>query len=188
MTDDGLPAGSSTARRAPGRAGNYDRRVSDEALPDAFREAMAGLCSGVAVITARRPDGHPCGLVATSVSSFSGSPPSVLVSVDHGSRCHGALVDGDSFGVHVLAAGQESLARVFAGRGDDKFAGVGWSWDGGVARIGGTLSFLRCRRSALFELYDHSLVVGDVIAASVAGGEPLVYWSRRMGWRLAPVP
>jgi flavin reductase (DIM6/NTAB) family NADH-FMN oxidoreductase RutF len=158
--------------------------VTDVAVPDLFREAMASLCSGVAVITARRPDGDPCGLVATSVSSFSARPPSVLVSVDHGSRCHGALVDGDTFGVHVLGAGQESLAHVFAGRGDDKFAGVEWSWDEGVAQIAGALSYLRCRRSALFELYDHSLLVGDVTGGSLSGGDPLVWMRRSMGWRL----
>jgi flavin reductase (DIM6/NTAB) family NADH-FMN oxidoreductase RutF len=151
-----------------------------------FREAMASLVSGVAVITARRDDGQPCGLVATSVSSFSAHPPSVLVSVDHSSRCHRALVDGDTFGVHVLAAEQEPLAHVFAGKGEDKFAGIDWSWDDGVARIEGTLSYLRCRRSALFELYDHSLLVGDVTGGSVTRGEPLVYMSRRFGWRLAP--
>jgi flavin reductase (DIM6/NTAB) family NADH-FMN oxidoreductase RutF len=156
------------------------------AVPELFREAMAGLCSGVAVITARREDGNPCGLVATSVSSFSAQPPSVLVSVDHSSRCHRALVDGDTFGVHVLNAEQEQLARVFAGRGDDKFAGVDWSWDDGVARIARTLSYLRCRRSALFELYDHSLLVGDVTGGRVDPGEPLVYMRRSFGWRLAP--
>jgi flavin reductase (DIM6/NTAB) family NADH-FMN oxidoreductase RutF len=157
-----------------------------EAVDEIFRESMAALCSGVAVVTARRPDGDPCGLVATSVSSFSASPPSVLVSVDHSSRCHRPLVDGDTFGVHVLAADQEPLARVFAGKGDEKFAGIEWSWDDGVARIAGCLSYLRCRRSALFELYDHSLLVGDVTAGSVAESAPLVYMWRRMGWGLAP--
>jgi flavin reductase (DIM6/NTAB) family NADH-FMN oxidoreductase RutF len=153
-------------------------------VPELFREAMARLCAGVAVITARRPDGDPCGLVATSVSSFSASPASVLVSVDHSSRCHGALVDGDRFGVHVLAADQEPVAHVFSGRGDDKFAGIDWSWDDGVARIAGTLSYLRCRRSALFELYDHSLLVGDVTGGTLGGGDPLVWMERSMGWRL----
>ena len=157
-----------------------------EGVDDLFRDAMAALCSGVAVITARRPDGHPCGLVATSVSSFSARPPSVLVSVDHSSRCHRPLVDGDTFGVHVLANDQEPLARVFAAKGDEKFAGAKWSWDDGVARIDGCLAYLRCRRSALFELYDHSLLVGDVTGGSVTESEPLVYMWRRMGWRLVP--
>jgi flavin reductase (DIM6/NTAB) family NADH-FMN oxidoreductase RutF len=151
-----------------------------------FREAMAGLASGVAVVTARRDDGHPCGLVATSVSSFSAAPPSLLVSVAHTSRCHDALTDGEQFGVHVLAADQESLAHTFAGLGDDKFAGIEWDWDAGVPRIDGALSYLRCRRSALFELYDHSVLVGDVAGGDVRSGDPLVYMARRMGWRLDP--
>jgi flavin reductase (DIM6/NTAB) family NADH-FMN oxidoreductase RutF len=75
---------------------------------------------------------------------------------------------------------------VFAGKGDEKFAGVDWSWDDGVARIDGCLAYLRCRRSALFELYDHSLLVGDVTGGSVTGSQPLVYMWRRMGWRLEP--
>ena len=158
----------------------------DDAVPELFREAMAGLCSGVAVVTARRDDGNPCGLVATSVSSFSARPPSVLVSVDHSSRCHRALVDGDTFGVHLLAADQEPLAHVFAGRGDDKFAGVDWSWDDGVARLAGSLAYLRCRRSALFELYDHSILIGDVIGGRHDPGDPLVYLDRRMDWRIQP--
>jgi flavin reductase (DIM6/NTAB) family NADH-FMN oxidoreductase RutF len=149
-----------------------------------FREAMARLAAGVAVVTARRDDGHPCGLVATSVSSFSAAPPSLLVSVAHTSRCHDALTDGEAFGVHVLAADQEPVAHVFAGLGDDKFAGVDWSWDDGVPRIGGVLSYLRCRRSALFELYDHSVLVGDVTGGQVRDAEPLVYLARSMGWRI----
>jgi flavin reductase (DIM6/NTAB) family NADH-FMN oxidoreductase RutF len=136
------------------------------------------------VITARRSDGDPCGLVATSVSSFSATPPSVLVSIGHSSRCHTALTEGEAFGVHVLAAGQEPLAREFAGRGDDKFASVDWHWDDGVPQLAGALSYLRCRRSALFELYDHSLLVGDVTGGSVDHAEPLVYMARSMGWRL----
>ena len=153
-----------------------------------FREAMATLCSGVAVVTGTTPeDGRPCGLVATSVSSFSADPPSVLVSIAHSSRCHQALTEGDGFGVHVLAADQEPVANVFAGLGEDKFAGLAWRYDGGVPRLAGTLSFLRCRRSAVFELYDHTLLVGDVVAGAFERGEPLVYMSRSMAWRLEPI-
>ena len=53
-----------------------------------------------------------------------------------------------------------------------------------MARIGGTLSYLRCRRSALFELYDHSLLVGDVTGGAIEAGEPLVYVRRSFGSRV----
>jgi flavin reductase (DIM6/NTAB) family NADH-FMN oxidoreductase RutF len=149
-----------------------------------FREAMAGLCSGVAVVTAQRPDGQPCGLVATSVSSYSADPPSVLVCIAHTSRCHEALADGEWFGMHLLAADQEDVARTFAaGALEDKFD---WSWDDGVPLLGGVVSYLRCRRAARFDLYDHSVLVGNVASGRHDGGDPLVYMDRRMNWRLAP--
>src|SRR5436853_2908652 len=133
---------------------------------------MASLCSGVAVVTARKPDGQPCGLVATSVSSFSAEPASLLVSVAHTSRCHSALAESTRFGVHLLAADQIPLPDEFAGLGDDKFAGFEWSWDGDVPVLDGVLAYLRCRRSALFELYDHSILIGDLEGGAIADREP----------------
>jgi flavin reductase (DIM6/NTAB) family NADH-FMN oxidoreductase RutF len=156
------------------------------AVADLFRDAMAGLCSGVAVLTARRPDGQPCGLVATSLSAFSAAPPSVLTSIGHVSRCHTALAECRHFGVHILMADQERLAHVFASLAEDKFDGVDWDWDDDVPELAGALAYLRCRRSALFELYDHSILIGDVLGGTRAAGEPLVYLERRMDWRLRP--
>ena len=151
-----------------------------------FRDAMASLASGVAVLTARRDDGAPCGLVATSLAAYSIRPPSALVSIGHTSRCHEALADGPSFGIHLLAAHQEPMARTFADpRTEDKFDGVTWRWDGDVPAIDGTLAYLRCRRSARFDLYDHTILIGDVLHGRHDGGDPLVYLERRMGWRLS---
>ena len=151
-----------------------------------FRDTMAALASGVAVLTARRDDGAACGLLATSLAAYSVRPPSLLVSIGHTSRCHEALADGAEFGVHLLAIAQEPIARVFADRQiDDKFAGLDWSWDGQVPAIGGMLAYLRCRRSARFDLYDHTILIGDVQGGRLGHGDPLVYLNRHMGWRLS---
>lgn len=159
--------------------------MPDAGVAELFHESMASLASGVAVIAARRGDGEPCGLVATSVASFSARPPSVLVSIDHRSRCHGALVACAHFGVHVLGTASEQLARTFAGRGENKFANHDWSWDGDVPHLRGTLSYLRCRRAENFERYDHTILIGDLLAGDLAGGEPLLYAHRRMDWLLS---
>jgi flavin reductase (DIM6/NTAB) family NADH-FMN oxidoreductase RutF len=151
-----------------------------------FRDAMAALASGVAVVTARRDDGAPCGLLATSVSAFSADPPSVLASIGHVSRCHDALIESEHFGVHLLSSDQEAVAATFAALGEDKFAGVEWTWDQDVPAIGGVVAYLRCRRSALFELYDHSILIGDVVNGARGAREPLVYMERSMRWRIEP--
>lgn len=155
-------------------------------MDDLFREAMSSLASGVAVVSARRPDGKPCGLAATSVASYSAHPPSLLVSVAHSSRCHSALTESGHFGVHILRADEVELAHVFAGRGDDKFAGLDWHWDGAVPELDGAIAYLRCRRAATFERYDHTILIGDIEAGRFEHGEPLLYARRRMDWLLAP--
>jgi len=155
-------------------------------VPELFHEAMASLASGVSVITARRPDGSPCGLVATSVSSYSGEPPSLLASIGHRSRCHDALTTCERFGVHILHSGEEHIARAFAGQSDDKFAGLDWRWDDEVPELGGALAYLRCRRAENFSRYDHTIVIGDIEGGRLERAEPLLYARRRMDWLLHP--
>jgi flavin reductase (DIM6/NTAB) family NADH-FMN oxidoreductase RutF len=78
------------------------------------------------------------------------------------------------------------MARVFAGRGDDKFAGLGWSWDRDVPEIHGALAYLRCRRAENFQHYDHTVLIGDLHGGRHTAGEPLLYAQRRMDWLLQP--
>ncbi len=149
-----------------------------------FREALASLASGVTVITARRADGDPCGLAATSVSSYSAHPPSLLVSVAHSSRCHSTLAECEHFGIHILRADEMELARVFAGKGEDKFGGLDWRWDHDVPELQGAIAYLRCRRSANFAHYDHTVLIGDLQDGRIEDGDPLLYARRRMDWLL----
>jgi flavin reductase ActVB len=156
-------------------------------VAELFREAMASLASGVAVVTARRPDGRPCGLAVTSVTSYSAHPPSLLVSIAHSSRCHEALAGSERFGVHILRSDEIELAHVFAGRGEDKFGGLDWHWDGEVPELHRTLAYLRCRRADTFERYDHTILVGDLEGGRLEEGEPLLYARRRMDWLLRAI-
>jgi flavin reductase (DIM6/NTAB) family NADH-FMN oxidoreductase RutF len=157
-------------------------------LDTLFREAMTHLASGVAVITARRPDGAPCGIAVTSLTSYSAHPPSLLVSVWHGSRCHEALAACERFGVHLLKSDELALARRFADRSlPDKFEGVEWSWDEDVPELVRTLAYLRCRRVTNFVQYDHTVLIGDLEGGRLEEGEPLVYARRRMDWLMQPM-
>jgi len=140
------------------------------------------------VVTARRPDGAPCGLAATSLTSYSAHPPSLLVSIWHGSRCHEALELCEHFGVHLLRADQLEVAHGFADRESvDKFGGLEWSWDGDVPELAQTLVYLRCRRAENFVCYDHTVLIGDLESGRLEPGEPLVYSRRRMDWLMQPV-
>jgi flavin reductase (DIM6/NTAB) family NADH-FMN oxidoreductase RutF len=153
-----------------------------------FREAMTHLASGVAVITARRPDGAPCGIAATSLTSYRAYPPSLLVSVWHESRCHDALAASERFGVHLLKSDEVALAQQFANRElEDKFEGLDWRWDEDVPELAGTLAYLRCARAENFVKYDHTILIGDLERGRLEQGEPLVYARRRMDWLMQPM-
>lgn len=145
---------------------------------------MASLASGVTVITARRTDGEPCGLAATSTASFSADPPSLMVSIAHASRCHDTLAACERFGVHILGVDEEPAARLFASREGHKFTQLDWSWDGDVPELAGAIAYLRCRRSDTFARYDHSILIGDLEDGRHGHGEPLLYARRRMNWTL----
>jgi flavin reductase (DIM6/NTAB) family NADH-FMN oxidoreductase RutF len=153
-----------------------------------FREAMTHLASGVAVITAGRADGVPCGIAVTSLTSYSAHPPSLLVSVWHESRCHDALAASAHFGVHLLKSDEVALAQRFANRElEDKFDGLDWRWDDDGPELAGTLAYLRCARMENFVRYDHTILIGDLEGGRLEEGEPLVYARRRMDWLMQPM-
>jgi flavin reductase (DIM6/NTAB) family NADH-FMN oxidoreductase RutF len=151
---------------------------------EVFADAMAELASGVAVVTARHAGGQPCGLLVSSICSYSASPPSVLVAIGQERASYPAIADCHEFGVHLLGAEDGPTAEVFATRRDDKFAGLAWRWDGTVPRLGTASVFLACVRRAVLPHGDHAVVIGEVVRATLRAGEPLVYYRRRLGWRL----
>jgi flavin reductase (DIM6/NTAB) family NADH-FMN oxidoreductase RutF len=147
---------------------------------------MSGLASALAVVTASRGDRRPCGLLVSSICSYSINPPSVLVAIDQASRSLAALIDSNSFGVNLLAATESHIASTFAGRGHDKFAGLPWQWDGAVPRLLTASTYLHCTTSRVVMHGDHAVVIGDVGHLHAQPSAPLVYYRRRYDWRLEP--
>ena len=83
------------------------------------------------------------------------------------------------FGVNVLAAGQEELARLFASKlpEAEKFAGVQHSVHDGIPVIDGALAWVGCTLQELIPGGDHTIGIGAVTAAEAApGGEPLIWY------------
>jgi flavin reductase (DIM6/NTAB) family NADH-FMN oxidoreductase RutF len=160
-----------------------------------FTEAMSLLVAGVAIVTSSR-DGEPCGMVVSSLRSYTAHPPSVLLCVDRTTRTHAVLIGCRDFGVHLLRRDQAALASSFATPGACRFDGVAWSWDGEVPSLPDALAYLRCTRRAVFSHADHAIVIGEVAGGRVAAPcdagdpapEPLVYMRRRLDWRLEPDP
>lgn len=143
-----------------------------------FRHVMGHFATGVAVVTASHADGRPCGLTANSVASVSLRPLLTLVCVDRRAHSHGAVVDSGAFGISILAAGDEWLARRFSvGQREERFEEVSHRTEvTGSPILDDALAWLDCRVRDVHDGGDHSIVVGEVLACGVREGEPLVFF------------
>ncbi len=139
---------------------------------------MGHFTTGVAVVTASRPGGGPCGLTANSVASVSLRPLLVLVCVDRRAHSHDAVVESGAFGISILAAGDEWLARRFSvGRREERFEGVSHRSEvTGSPILDDALAWLDCRVHEVHDGGDHPIVVGEVVACGAREGPPLAFF------------
>jgi flavin reductase (DIM6/NTAB) family NADH-FMN oxidoreductase RutF len=150
------------------------------ALPDAFREVMAGVAAPVAVVTTLA-DGAPHGTTVSSFASLSMAPPMVMAALDRSSALLRRLAVGAPLGVNVLGADQAGLAAAFARKGEAKFAGVEWAESDGAPRLAGCPGWLACEVSDLVPGGDHVIVLATVRHAAAGTGAPLTYHGRSFG-------
>jgi flavin reductase len=150
---------------------------TDPALTDSFRQAMRRVASTVNVISIC-VDGTPMGITATAMSSISMDPPSLLVCINRAAAVHASMEDVSHFGVNVLHADQEHIARMFADRGQTemRFAS-GWDVDcTRPPRLADAQASLLCRRIDHHQFGTHSIFIGVVEQVEVrADVHPLVY-------------
>jgi len=144
--------------------------------PAGFRAAMGGLPTGVTIVAASGTEG-PAGATANAVCSLSIEPMLMLACLDRGSRTLLAVQAANRFGISVLHAGQEAIARSFATKAPvpDKWDGVAWSERNGVPAIDGALAFVACDLRDVIAGGDHVIVTGEVTALETAPGDPLVF-------------
>ena len=144
--------------------------------PDTFRSVLGRFASGITVLTARDDDGSECGMTVSAFCSVSLVPPLVLVCVDRVASMHDMLLRVSHFAVNILAAHQEALSRRFSGPDEHKrFDGVGYSrGQSGAALLDDALAHLECRRVAHHDAGDHTVVIGEVEAATPFADRPLI--------------
>jgi flavin reductase (DIM6/NTAB) family NADH-FMN oxidoreductase RutF len=146
--------------------------------PQRFREVMAHFTTGVTVVTANSDTG-PVGMTANAVCSLSLEPLLLLVCFANEARTLPPVKTSKRFGVNVLAAGQEDLARLFASKlpEEEKFAGVQHSVHDGIPVLDGVLAWVGCTLTELIPGGDHTIGIGAVTAAEAANaGEPLIWY------------
>lgn len=142
---------------------------------DLVRGVHRKFITGVTVVTTD-DDGTPRGLAVNAFSSISLDPPMVLVCVQRSSSTHPVLHRASHLGISILSAGQLDVAKVFASKGDDKFAQVGWTPGAfGSPLIDGSCAQLEVEIGERLEAGSHTVFTGRVVSARHDDLAPLVY-------------
>jgi flavin reductase (DIM6/NTAB) family NADH-FMN oxidoreductase RutF len=154
-----------------------------------LRATAGAYPSGVTIVTTHRA-GRPVGLTVSSFASLSLDPQLLLVCVARTAASLSAFVVGSPLGINVLARDQAWLARRFASRVEDRFAGVGYSSSPhGVPLLDGVAAWLDCHLAAIHDGGDHVILVARAYAVHRSGALPLLYHAGQMhDWSTAVGP
>jgi flavin reductase (DIM6/NTAB) family NADH-FMN oxidoreductase RutF len=150
-------------------------------LDHLFRSGMRELAGGVSVITVGEGEDRT-GLTATSVTSLSVDPPTLLVCVNRNASAFAALARHGTFAVNLLRAEQAAIAERFAGRGGAKgaarYAGAAWTQLAtGAPVLEDALAAFDCEVEEMIERHSHAIVIGKVKEVRLApNADALVYW------------
>jgi flavin reductase len=173
----------------PGRGAGPQLSSTGQALdafqhprPDLFRDALARLAGGLAIVSFWE-QGRPQGLLVSSIVGLSVEPPRFLFCVRKEASCHDALVRTDLLSVAILSDEDEEAARAFTAEGDrsSRFTGPHWRLDaiGAPLYVGG-LSAAECVVAACIDAGTHSILAVTAQSLKVRTGAPLLAFDRAL--------
>ncbi len=142
-----------------------------------FRQVLGHFCTGIVVVTASDQRG-PVGLTCQSFCSVSLDPALVLFCPSRASTSWPRIKAVGHFCANILAEDQEAVGRVFATRGADRFAGIGWKTGiSGAPVLNDVLAHVDCRLEAAYDGGDHEIAIGRVVDLAMDHeGRPLLFF------------
>jgi len=143
-----------------------------------FRQVLGYFASGLTIVTGMA-EGRPLGLTCQSFTSVSLEPPLVALCPSRSSSSWPLIQRSGAFCANVMSEDQEDVCRLFAVKGADKFAGVGWTPGvTGSPVLADVLAWVECHIAAVHDGGDHTIVVGRVAELRVGdkAGRPLLFY------------
>ena len=149
-----------------------------------FRRALGQFATGVTVVTVQREARAVHGMTANSFTSVSLDPPLVSVCVDQRAHLLPLLLEKRFFGVNILREEQQRLSEFFSrpdqSEREEQRMHVDFQWTpDGIPLLGAVLCQMACRLHAAHPAGDHTIVVAEVLSASLHGGLPLLFFQGR---------
>jgi flavin reductase (DIM6/NTAB) family NADH-FMN oxidoreductase RutF len=151
--------------------------------PDELRRVMGRFATGVTVVTTLDGD-QPHGMTANAVASVSLRPPLVLVCVDRAADSHDIIDRAGLFALNVLSRDQQPLSDRFAVKEGESAHGLEGvphhAGATGAPILDGAIAFLECRVAERYPGGDHTIFLGEVVAADPLSDDgPLIFYQGR---------
>jgi len=146
-----------------------------------FKEVVGHYVTGVVVVTAMTVDGR-AGFTCQTFGSLSLEPILVSFAAKTTGQSWSRVKEADAVAINILSSGQETLARVFATSGIDKFDGAGWSaGPRGAPLLEGAIAHLEGQILSRTTQGDHDIVVVSIDFVASHPGTPLAYYRGGFG-------
>ncbi len=144
---------------------------------DEFRSTLSRFACGVTIVTTKNGTGALFGITVSAFSSVSLDPPLILICVDRSAASHDPLLESGIFAVNLLNVEQVAMSQRFASPIEGKFDGLEFTLgEFGLPLLSGCIANLECRVRNTADGGDHTVFIAEVQTASVADGDPLLYF------------
>jgi flavin reductase (DIM6/NTAB) family NADH-FMN oxidoreductase RutF len=142
-------------------------------------QALTQFTYGIYVLTTAKGD-EKHGMIASWVSQVSHEPPLVMVAVRKNRRTHPIVKEAGAFAIHVLDvdSGKKLLDKFKLPMPEQRFEGAECTTlETGCPILIDTLAYLDCNLVEAIDTGDHTLFIGEVVAAGGTGeGSPMTGW------------
>ena len=147
----------------------------------AYRRALGGFGTGVALVAAEDDAGQAHGLIINSLTSVSLHPPIILWCLLDTCAAFRVFTDCRCFSINILGAQDEALARQYSVRGDRSIPSDHLvRMKTGAPVLAAAVASLDCRVRNHDRVGDHEVIYGDVAAyRSAPAGDALGYFRGR---------
>lgn len=166
-----------TATQAQQNSPAAEQEQREAAQKDSFRLALRRMASSVSIISAA--DGQTrAGMTASSVTSLSFDPLSLLVCIHRQSRFYEIVSQQDTFCINLLDQAQADISDKFSRptAENNLFDNGDWQWHDGLPYLKGAQANLFLDIKDRHTFGTHSIVIGEVKDVFYADQvSPLIY-------------
>jgi len=153
--------------------------MHDKPVSEAMRLGMRRLASGVCVIAARI-GGEKFAMTASSVTSVSDNPASLLVCINKLVSQQGYFsTQGSQFSVNILGTGHQEISNICAGRypGRDRFSLGDWHMEKASPYLADAQAVFFCETDMFISYGTHQIVIAHIRRVKMGDVDfaPLLY-------------